>query len=97
MPEVETARAVAYDSANNYLYVANENSSNVSVINGAINAIIGNIRVGYLPDAIAYDPSNRNIYVANLGMSANMGSISVIVFNNTSHEPFNIHGSLLQL
>ncbi len=48
-----------------------------------------NVNATYGPVAMVYDLPNGYLYVANLGMSANMGSISIIAFNNTSHEPFN--------
>jgi len=56
---------LAYDAANNYLYVANFDSNNVTVINCATNTIIGTIAVGSSPRGIAYDPVNGYIYVAN--------------------------------
>ncbi|MHB2036957.1 MAG: YncE family protein [Nitrososphaerales archaeon] len=56
---------LAYDAANNYLYVTNFDSNNVTVINCATNTIIGTIAVGSLPRGIAYDPVNGYIYVAN--------------------------------
>ena len=57
--------AIAYDSANNYIYVCNSMSNNVSVINDATNLVIASISVGRWPDAVAYDSANNYIYVAN--------------------------------
>ncbi|MDG6908449.1 MAG: hypothetical protein JRN20_21980, partial [Nitrososphaerota archaeon] len=56
---------LAFDSSNDYLYVTNFDSNNVTVISCASNTIIGNIAVGSSPRGIAYDPANGYIYVAN--------------------------------
>jgi YVTN family beta-propeller protein len=66
--------AIAYDSANNYIYVANSNSSNVSVINGATNSVIARISVWSGEDGMAYDSVNNYIYIANGGSN----NVSVI-------------------
>ncbi|TAN19863.1 MAG: YncE family protein [Actinomycetota bacterium] len=55
---------VAYDSANNDIYVANEYSSDVSVIDGSTNTVIATVPVGG-PRAVAYDSANHDIYVTN--------------------------------
>jgi YVTN family beta-propeller protein len=60
--------AVAYDPANGYLYVANDGSSSVSVINGSTDSlVVPQIAVGSEPIALAYDPSNGDLYVAGIG------------------------------
>ena len=68
--------AVAVDSRNGYLYVADAGSNNpelldfsrnVTVINGATNKVIGGIGVGDSPDGLAFDGSNGYLYVANSG------------------------------
>jgi len=71
---------VAYDSSNGYVYVANSNSSTVSVINGATNKVIANIAVGSYPFGVAYDSSNGYVYVAN------EGSNNVSVINGASNK-----------
>ena len=59
---------IAYDPSNGYLYVANFNSNNVTVINGATNTVVvPSITMGSYPRAIAYDPLNGYLYVANSG------------------------------
>ena len=58
--------------SNGYIYVANELSDTVSVINGT--TVIANITVGIDPVGVAYDPSNGYIYVTN----AWSGTVSVI-------------------
>jgi YVTN family beta-propeller protein len=65
---------IAYDSSNGYVYVANWNSNNVSVINGANNTVIASIAVGSEPQGVAYDSSNGYVYVTNEGSN----SVSVI-------------------
>ena len=57
--------AIAYDSANHCIYVANEGDLNVTVINGDTNSVVANIEVGGAPDGIAYDSATGDIYVAN--------------------------------
>src|SRR3989442_812942 len=56
---------VAYDSGNGYVYVANQNSNTVSVINGT--TVVATVAVGSNPGAVAYDSGNGYVYVANLG------------------------------
>jgi YVTN family beta-propeller protein len=61
--------AIAYDSANHCIYVANEGDLNVTVIDGDTNSVVANIEVGGDPDGIAYDSATGDIYVANSGWS----------------------------
>jgi YVTN family beta-propeller protein len=49
--------AVAFDSLNGYMYVANCQSGNVSVINSE-NQIVDSIKVGQWPKAVAFDAVN---------------------------------------
>ncbi len=71
----QAPRAVAVDSSTNMIYVANSDDNNVSVINGATNAVVGSpIHVGNAPYAIAVDSTTHKIYVSNSGDN----SISVI-------------------
>ncbi|MFP3265553.1 MAG: YncE family protein, partial [Acidilobus sp.] len=63
---------IAYDPSNGYIYVANNGSGTVSVINGT--TVIATIRVGQGPTGVAYDPSNGYIYVTDAGSD----SVSVI-------------------
>ncbi len=66
---------IAYDSANNRMYVANQNGDNVSVIDCSTNTVIATITVGNAPWGIAYDSVNGRMYVANQSDS----TVSVIV------------------
>ena len=54
---------VGYDSGNGYVYVANEGSSDVSVINGT--TVVATVPVGSEPGGVAYDSGNGYVYVAN--------------------------------
>jgi YVTN family beta-propeller protein len=61
---------IAYDSANNDVYVTNYGKSviaagKVSVIDSSTNTVVDTISVGKKPQAIAYNPGNADIYVAN--------------------------------
>ena len=56
---------VIYDGVNNYIYVANYGSANVSVISGT--HVIGTVSVGANPDYLVVDPRNGIVYVANYG------------------------------
>ena len=56
---------IAFDSAKSYLYVANFQSDDLTVINCATNTIIGTIAVGPSPRGVAYDPVSGYIYVVN--------------------------------
>jgi YVTN family beta-propeller protein len=58
--------AIAFDSTNGNLYVANQVDNTVSVISGQPNTVIGSpIPVGAARFGIAFDPANGNVYVAN--------------------------------
>jgi YVTN family beta-propeller protein len=71
----QAPRAVAVDPSTNMIYVANYDDNNVSVIDGATNAVIGSpIHVGIAPYSIAVDSTTHKIYVSNSGDN----SISVI-------------------
>ena len=57
--------AVAVNPVTNKIYVANENSNNVTVIDGATNTTT-TVAVGTFPIAVAVNPVTNQIYVANL-------------------------------
>jgi YVTN family beta-propeller protein len=56
---------IAYLPSVDYIYVANQGTDNVTVIDCATNTIVGSIAVGSLPEGIAYDKQNGFIYVAD--------------------------------
>ncbi|QSO54259.1 putative Ig domain-containing protein [Alicyclobacillus curvatus] len=65
---------VAYDATNGDVYVANEGSGTVSVINGSTNTVKSTITVGSGAADVAYDAANGDVYVAN----STSGTVSVI-------------------
>src|SRR5256884_530428 len=64
------SRAVALNPVTNKIYVANANSNNVTVIDGATNTTT-TVSAGTNPAAVAVNPVTNKIYVANQG-SANV-------------------------
>jgi YVTN family beta-propeller protein len=65
---------IAADPATHTVYVANQGSGTVSVINEATNAVTATIPVGSHPQALAIDPATQTVWVANNGD----GTVSVI-------------------
>lgn len=68
--------AAAYDSANGDVYVADYNSTNVSVVSGT--SLANTVPVGTAPNAVAYDSANGDVYVVNVD------SLDVSVLSGTS-------------
>src|SRR5207249_391593 len=66
----------ALTCGNGYVYVANELSNNVSVINRT--TVVGTVAVGNQPEGVGYDNRSGYIYVANFG------SNNVSVINGTT-------------
>ena len=58
---------VAVNPNTNRIYVANNGSSNVSVIDGASNTVAATVAVGTSPEGVAVTPNTKRIYVANWG------------------------------
>lgn len=54
---------MAFDSENGFIYVANEATDNISVINSSNNKIVSAIALNSTPNDIAYDASNGYVYV----------------------------------
>lgn len=71
--------AVDVNPATNKIYVANQNSNNVTVIDGATNSTV-TVAVGWAPQAVAVDAAINKIYVAN----ANSNTVTVINGANNS-------------
>ena len=65
---------MAVNPSTNRIYVANEGNDNVSVIDGASNAVVATVPVGSYPLGVAVNPSTNRIYVANYCS----GNVSVI-------------------
>mgnify|MGYP000150237645 CR=1 FL=1 len=79
-------QGIAFDSANNRMYVANYGPNTVSVINTATNAVIATISVGSNPYDVAFDSANNRMYVANYGGN----TVSVIDTSDNSVDPSTI-------
>ncbi|MEW6232559.1 MAG: kelch repeat-containing protein, partial [Chloroflexota bacterium] len=59
--------AVAVNPTTNRIYVTNEGSDNVSVIDGATNQVVATVTVGIGPFGVGVNPATNRIYVANRG------------------------------
>ncbi len=59
-----------------FLYVANVNSSSVSVIDTATNTVVATIPVGLFPFGVAVTPDGKHVYVTN--NNGGSGNVSVI-------------------
>ena len=70
---------IAYNPANNNMYVVNLYSSTVSVIDSSTDSVTSSILVGRGPQGIAYASSNK-LYVTNAG------SGDVYVINGTINK-----------
>ena len=81
IPVQNDPRFSAFDNETNKLYVTNHQSASVSVIDGASDTVIKNIKVGKDPFHLihASTPTGEKIYVANIDFSdTEQDSISVI-------------------
>lgn len=66
--------AVAVNPTSARVYVANEGSNTISVVDATTDQVIATIPVGRLPSSVAVNPITNRIYVASLGAN----SLSVI-------------------
>ncbi|MEX6702938.1 hypothetical protein ABS315_25640 [Peribacillus frigoritolerans] len=53
----------------NRIYVANDFSNNVSVIDGATNTVIATVGVGGVPRGVVVNPNTNAIYLLGYGVS----------------------------
>jgi YVTN family beta-propeller protein len=74
-PSSSGPSAIAWDSLNGQVYVANQDSGTVSVINVTTDQMVGIIPVGDYPDAVAVDDATGQIFVADY-MSGNITVIN---------------------
>jgi YVTN family beta-propeller protein len=74
-----TPISLRFDSSRSFLYVANYDSNNVSVVDISTKTVVNTISVGTNPFHLQLDPDNNIMYVANYG-----GSVSVIDTNSQS-------------
>jgi YVTN family beta-propeller protein len=77
---------VAYDSANHYVYIANSQGDNVTVVNGATESVVTNVAVGANPAGIAYDSTTNSVYVVD----SMQDSVSIISSGNTVSGNFTV-------
>ncbi|MCI4319676.1 MAG: YncE family protein [Thermoplasmata archaeon] len=71
---------LAYDSVNNFVYVAQDLDGNVSVINAATDTVVGALTVALYQNlrAVGVDPATNEVYVADYGAN------NVTVFGATN-------------
>lgn len=69
IPAGDSPRGIAVNPATNKVYVVNELSNDVTIIDGATNAT-ATVAVGPRPQYIAANPSTNRIYVSNGGNSS---------------------------
>jgi YVTN family beta-propeller protein len=67
------------------MYVTNDGSNTVSIIDGKTNTVVGSpIPVGTNPYGIAFNPNNGDMYVANYDFSSNRVDDTVSVISTTT-------------
>jgi YVTN family beta-propeller protein len=69
--------ADAATNCNPCVYVSNQRSTSVSVIDGATNKVIANIPAGQIPQGLAVNPAGTRLYVSTHG-TAQVGLVTVI-------------------
>ncbi|MDA4122766.1 MAG: YncE family protein [Thaumarchaeota archaeon] len=67
-------QSIAFDPANNYLYVTCVYPGNVAVFNPATGSLVTTVTAGSSPWNLAYDPASQDMYVSNYASN----SVSVI-------------------
>jgi YVTN family beta-propeller protein len=65
---------IAIDSSANVVYVANEGSNTVSILDGGLGNVLATVQTGITPTAVLVDPARCTAYVSNFGS----GTVSVI-------------------
>jgi len=70
--------SMAFDPKNDAMYVADEFSGNLSVINATSHELVNSLYLGVPPYSVLYDPDNNCVYVASLG------AMEIIVVNATN-------------
>ena len=77
--------SLAVNPNTNMIYVANNMSNTVSIINGTTNGVVENIDVGDGPTSVAVNPNTNMIYVAN-----NMSNTTSVINGKTNSLMRNI-------
>src|SRR4029077_20876124 len=75
--------AVVANPATNMIFVTNQASNNVTVIDGATNTVVATVPVGTYPYSLALNPMTSEIYVEN----ANSNNVTVIAPSATQAIP----------
>jgi YVTN family beta-propeller protein len=70
-------QALVYDSIDRKVFVANNGSSTVSVINANTNTVVASIPVNELPTAICWSPTSNKVFVSHAPLTGN-GTVSII-------------------
>jgi YVTN family beta-propeller protein len=97
--------AIAFNPANNRVYVANNRGGTVSVLDGRTDAVVATLNVGKLPYAIAANPGENKVYVSNTfsnlltiidgvtnkTKTVQAGSADVIVVDSTRDKAYLLH------
>ncbi len=79
---------VGFDADNGIIYVGNQGSNYVSLIDGSSNQVIGTVTVGSGPVTPVYDPVHHNVYVTNFHSNEAPGN-TVSVISTTPLAPPN--------
>jgi YVTN family beta-propeller protein len=69
---------IGVDPDNDRVYVSNQGSNSVSVIDGHTNRVIATIGVGLRPIGVGVVPATSTVYIANSGTGKAPGTVSVI-------------------
>jgi YVTN family beta-propeller protein len=69
---------VAVNPSTNKIYVTNEYSNTVSIIDVNTDKVDGTINVGSFPYGIGFNPLNNRIYISNRGNGTVPGTVSII-------------------
>ena len=77
--------ALEFNPSNNNIYVANQGSNSISVIDSLTNTVVATVKVGNSPRALEFNPSNNNIYVANQG-SNDISVIKTVVLESIDNK-----------
>jgi YVTN family beta-propeller protein len=69
---------IGVDPDNDRVYVSNQGSNSVSVIDGHTNKVVATIGVGFHPIGVGVVPASGTVYIANSGTGKSPGTVSVI-------------------
>lgn len=74
VPTGQQPMAIAVNENTHKAYIANHNSSSVTVIDGRTRSVVATVKTGSSPEGIAVNPATNRVYVANPGD----GTVTVI-------------------